>query len=418
MFIRKRGAAGFAAIAASALALSLAGAPTASADPAASSNDVVGVGSDTLQYMLDFGADGDFNSNPGYNAGKLSRLVSFDATPDANARAGYLNGSTSTTLKALNPTVVLRAGSTPIQRPNGSGAGIGALAIDQAHNIDFARSSSALNAGQVATATGSGGVGDLHEVRLAHDFIHMAVGQTTNSPGALSKAQLKAIYECTDTKWTQVGGSSTDTIIPILPQNGSGTRKTFLTDIGFTTDANGNVTEAPGGCVKTYEENDPYALYVDGTGSQVSDPYALTANPNADALEPMSDGRLNLYAAGYFTNPNLAYGTTTSATDEVTLSPNVKELTAAGNASDGAANYVNKRGLYVIFRESDITSSTRFNGSTLNWVKTLFLNSSAPKPFFATGSGQALLSSAGVVPDYGDCGKNPTSASACPPFSS
>ena len=242
-------------------------------------------------------------------------------------------------------------------------------------------------------------------------------GKTTNSPTALSKAQLKAIYECTDTKWTQVGGASTDTIIPVLPQNGSGTRKTFLTDIGFTTDANGNVTEAPGGCVKTYEENDPYALYVDSSGNQVTDPYALTANPNADALEPMSDGRLNLYTAGYFTNPNLAFGTTTSTTEEVTLSPNVKELTASGNASDGAANYVNKRGLYVIFRDADINSTTKFNGSNLNWVKTLFLNSSV-KPFFATGAGQALLSSAGVVPDYGDCGKNPTSASACPPFGS
>ena len=75
------------------------GAACRPADPAPSSNDVVGVGSDTLQYMLDFGADGDFNSNPGYNAGKLSRLISFDATPDANARAGYLNGSTSTGLK-------------------------------------------------------------------------------------------------------------------------------------------------------------------------------------------------------------------------------------------------------------------------------------------------------------------------------
>ena len=53
---------------------------------------------------------------------------------------------------------------------------------------------------------------------------------------------------------------------------------------------------------------------------------ALAAAPNANAIEPISDGRLNLYAAGYFTNPNLAYGTTASATDQVTLAPAVHEI--------------------------------------------------------------------------------------------
>src|SRR5450631_4285308 len=99
-------------------------APTmAHADLAPAAGDVVGVGSDTVQYIGDFGADGDYLGDSGYNAaGNVNRLVSFDATPDANARAGYLNGSTNTTLAPLNPTIVLRAGATPIQRPNGSGA--------------------------------------------------------------------------------------------------------------------------------------------------------------------------------------------------------------------------------------------------------------------------------------------------------
>src|SRR3954462_7325817 len=103
---------GAAALAVGALALGVlatAGQP-AQADPAPGGTDIVGVGSDTLQYMLDFGADGDYNGTIGYNAGKLSRLISFDATPDSNARSGYLNGSTSGTLKVLNPTVTLRGG--------------------------------------------------------------------------------------------------------------------------------------------------------------------------------------------------------------------------------------------------------------------------------------------------------------------
>lgn len=404
-----------AALAVGGIALSLmTGVQSAQADPAPGANDIVGVGSDTLQYMLDFGADGDFNGNPGYNSGKAARVMSFDATPDNNARAGYLNGSTSSSLKALNPTIVLRGGTSPVQRPNGSGSGVGALAIDTANAIDFARSSSPLSAGQVGTATGTGGVGNLHEVRLAKDGIHLAVGTTTNAV-PLSNTQLLNIYQCTAgwTHWSDanIGGTSSDTIIPIVPQNGSGTRKTFLQDIGFTVNSDGSTTPALGSCVKTYEENDPYALYVDSSGNQVSDPYALSASPNADAIEPMSDGRLNLFAAGYFNNPNLPYGTTTSATEQVTLTPAVKQLTS-GSPSDGKALYADNRGLYVIFREADVTSSKKFNGSTKNWVQTLFSSTG----FFNSAAGKALLVSAGVTPDFADCGTNPTTASACGPL--
>lgn len=418
---------GVAALAAGTFAMGLfAAASPAHADPAPSGSDVVGVGSDTLQYMLNFGADGDFNGNPGYNAGKLARIMSFDATPDDNARAGYLNGSTSSALKALNPTIVLRAGTTPVQRPNGSGAGVAALAIDTAGAISFARSSSPLSAGQVQVATGTGGVGNLHEIRLAKDNIHVATGNTTNAV-PLSPNQLYNIYQCNTgfTHWndTAIGGTSTDTIIPVVPQNGSGTRKTFLQDIGFTVNSDGSTTPALGSCVKTYEENDPYALYLDSSGNQVADPYATAAVPNPDAIEPMSDGRLNLYAAGYFRNPNLTYGINTSATDQVTLAPAVKLLSSGTPVACGCttpknsdALYTDTRGLYVIFRDADVTSTTKFNGSTKNWVQTLFLNTAGGTPFFNTAAGQALLTSAGVTPDYGDCGVNPTSVSNCPPL--
>jgi ABC-type phosphate transport system substrate-binding protein len=404
---------GLAAVAVGALTFGLmtVGGNAAHADVAPSGSDIVGVGSDTLQYMLDFGADGDLGGDPGYNTAKLSRLVSFDATPDANARAGYLNGSTASGLKPLNPTVVLRAGTSPVQRPNGSGAGIGALAIDSGPTevINFARSSSALSSANVATAHATGGVGDLHEVRLAKDTLTLATANTTNAV-ALTAAQLKSVYQCSTgaTKWSDFGGSSSDTIIPIIPQLGSGTRKTFLTDLGFSVDSNGNATPALGGCVKTYEENDPYALYVDSSGNQVADPYATSAVPNADAIEPMSGGRLNLYAAGYFYNPNVAYKVAPPAGESGVLHPQVKLLT-------GGSAYNDVRGLYVIFRQSDVTSTTHFNGSTKNWVQTLFLNSSST-PFFKSGAGQALLAAAGVTPDYGDCGVNPTDTSTCPPL--
>ena len=61
----------------------------------------------------------------------------------------------------------------------------------------------------------------------------MLAAKTTNAV-PLSAQQLKAIYSCTDTTWTSVGGTSGNTIIPIIPQVGSGTRTTFLADIGLT----------------------------------------------------------------------------------------------------------------------------------------------------------------------------------------
>ena len=55
----------------------------------------------------------------------------------------------------------------------------------------------------------------------------------------------------------------------------------------------------------------------------------------------------------------------------------------------------------AIVREKDYTSSTPWQpGSTLNWVKALFYNPGGPAPFVTTPAGQALLTAAGVTPDY------------------
>lgn len=402
------------------LGLMAAGSTAAHADVAPGNSDIVGVGSDTLQYMLDFGADGDLAGDPGYNAGKLNRVFSFDATPDANARAGYLNGSTSTItgIKPLNPTIVLRAGSSPVQRPNGSGAGLSLLDLDTNHKVDFVRSSSALT-----QATTASHVGSIREIRLAHETLAVAAGNTTNAV-PLTAAQLKTAYLCNGgpdglgnatggpTRWSDVGGTSSDLIIPIIPQPGSGTRKTFLQGIGFTVASDGSTTPALGSCVKTYEENDPYALYVDSSGNQSTDPYLPSSTPNVDAIEPMSSARLALYQSGYFQNPNqVLYGTAPNGEVSGTLSPAVQLITTG---------YTNERGLYVFFRESDVavTGTNHFNGTSKNWVQSLFYvpSGTTGTPYFKGSAGQGLLAAAGVTPDYADCGDDPTAAGACGPF--
>ena len=166
-------------------ALPLLATQSAYADYAPAKGDIVGVGADTSQYGLDFLADGDAYGDTGYNAlGNKNKLISFDGTADANARAAYgvdggqvgqttctpgtgssvgsaNSGSTTGVPCVLNPTIVLRNGLQPVQRPTSSGGGFKALVQDivAGHNsgtsevINFARSAGT----QSTTATLPGG---------------------------------------------------------------------------------------------------------------------------------------------------------------------------------------------------------------------------------------------------------------------
>jgi len=379
-----------------AVALSLLTAAPASADYAPGPNDVVGVGSDTVQYVIDFLADGDYTGATGYNLGKLNRVVNFDATPDANARLAYgsyglgsstagagTSGAGSTAALnncgpgtgategtgaqnaphtgdkpcTLDPTIVLRAGLKPVLRPNGSGAGFNALKRDVAlgtHNIDFARRSSA--AGDTSTTYDS--------VNVGQDGLAI-LSKTGGNAVALSAAQLKSIYECTVTNWTSVGGGTSATIVPLLPQVGSGTRSSFISSIGSSEAA---ITS--GGCAQNVEENDPEAI--DASSSP------------ANAIEPMSSGRLAMYqgkdSAGnslgtsYFSDPSCVYGSTNATcTSTPVLSPDVKYWTTGTPTSGSLFNVT--RNLYVYFRHADLNGTTAFQpGTTRNWVRTLFYN--------------------------------------------
>jgi ABC-type phosphate transport system substrate-binding protein len=406
------------------------------ADYAPTGKDVVGVGSDTLQYLVDFAADGDQLGDPGYNTtGGKFKLINFDATADANARLAYGNfgqsgnsagdcapgtgsvvGSQGLPLQAdapctLNPTIVMKAGFSPVQRPNGSGAGAKALAADTGHLITFARASACEGP---TCASGAGPLSaSFDSIEVGTDPLAMLTASTTNAP-PLSANQLKLIYACTDTTWSQVGGTGAgagDTIIPIIPQVGSGTRSTFLADIGLS---------APGTCVKVGEENDPTAI-------------AAQSTP-ADAIEPMSGGRLNLFlgmlstgaangVGGYFKDPSCTLNAINTSTPAAcgassnTITPAVKFVTS-GTPSDGGQLFDVARPLFIYFRDSDVNSTTPWQpGTTLNAVRTLFYNPCATgesgcttvngvtfgpggAPFFATSAAATDISAAGINPTY------------------
>ena len=193
--------------------------------------DVVGVGSDTIQFLLD---QFSFDYNRTHSTG--AKLYSWDA----------LNPKTG-----LTDNIKLKAGCTAIPRPNGSSAGITTLATGQKTGdkkhfcADFARSSRARNTSSDPVK----GPGGILFVTIGKDAVTYATNATTNAPSNLTTAQLTGIYSCHITNWNQVGGKNAP-IDAELPQASSGTRAFFLKAIGLD-------VAGPGGCVKsTAEENE------------------------------------------------------------------------------------------------------------------------------------------------------------------
>jgi ABC-type phosphate transport system substrate-binding protein len=392
--------------AAGVFAVALGIASPAYADYGPSSTDIVGVGSDTVQNIANFVADGDQNGDFGYNAAdNPDKWVSFDATPDANDRAGYLNGSTNALLKPLTPSIVLREGTSPVQRPNGSSAGIAALLLDKTapFQINYVRASRLPKAAEQTTAA-SNGWGFLHVVQVSTDPLEIAHATTSNFPTAgLSAQELVSIYTCSITTWNNLpgnSGGSTATIVPMEPQAGSGTLSTFLADLKT---ANGGTAPTIGGCVQTVEENDPFSI-------------VNNASP-ANAIAPFSLSRALLYASGYFKDPTVTFGNApVTLNPAITIAhgcpttPSDPDCQAASpthsNAGDGNPIYNDVRGLYYIFRNSDATAApVGFNGTTKNWVQALLSNPAAPTtPWLAKNGTKALIASAGATPNYQDLG--------------
>jgi ABC-type phosphate transport system substrate-binding protein len=229
-------------------ALAVAAAP-AQADPAAgyvpSSSDIIGAGSDTSEFALNYLADGNAGV-PGYNAtAPANKLVSWNALPPAGAAA----------------TINL-PGNAAATRPNGSGQGKAALfGAGNVPEIDFARSSSALSATEVSA--------DLYAYPFALDELALATSKTSNAPATLTLADAVKIYNGQVTNWSELGGAP-GAIVPMVPQSGSGTLSFFEAQLKA---ANGGNLTYPPTLVRVQEH----------------DPSQVVNNPNAVA--PFSIGR-------------------------------------------------------------------------------------------------------------------------------
>ena len=249
------------------------------------------------------------------------------------------------------------------------------------------------------------------------------------------------------------GANATQTILPLLPQFGSGTRSYFISIM------NPVLTESTlGNCTRTVEENDPEAI--DASSSP------------ANAIEPISGARLNMFlglngtgnnnvtgtgttaGAKYFLDPSCVYGDNTVKTTQggntglgtasvscgtaqtasgtlakaAALAPNVAPFKTAGNASDANPIWIGSRPLYIYVKTADISSSAQFQaGINQNKIRATLANpcsgtsqtghvyvASDPlcstvggvtygqggQPYIATSAGQALISAAGINPGY------------------
>lgn len=341
-------------------ALALGSQVPAHADAQAQSGDVVGVGSDTVQYVANFLDEGDPNGDAGFNAGVLNRAFSFDATTNAN-------GVAVTTSDGSAPNTVYRGGQGAINpRANDSGSGIAALLADTTNkSVNFARASRLPNQGEESNADGTAEAG-LHVYRIATDGLASGTAATTNAPASLSVNQLLSVYNCSITNWSGFSGGKSGTIAPYLPQTSSGTYKTFIADL---TAANGGTAPTIGSCVTN--------------GVQESDPSVLKGNPNA--IVPFSTGRISLINTGYL-------GSTFANTV---------------SAISGSGSYLDTRGLYIVVRQADLASTKKFEpGSTANFVATLFGSANS---FYGAANQSDNYAAAGVNQSYKDCGKDPTS---------
>jgi ABC-type phosphate transport system substrate-binding protein len=209
---------GAVAAAAAALALVTCAAVPAFADPTAGSfKNLSGVGSDTIQDVMNG------------MASQISDIGSYDAVDPATGAAG---GQIQT-----------KAGTLTFTRPNGSGDGVKALSASiqgGSHQwanktikdqVDFARSSS----GPSVTGT------DLVYVPFARDAVTYAVPSgsdwarnipTGSAADPANKLSLYNIYHCIKTSYTDSNGDPV-AIKPLVPQSGSGTAKFWASTLSF-----------------------------------------------------------------------------------------------------------------------------------------------------------------------------------------
>ena len=131
---------------------------------------------------------------------------------------------------AVNETITTKPGCTNVVRPNGANGGLSAIKnnatnADGDFCIDWVRSS------RPKAASGENALDFYAQSRDAVGYATLGNAYAPTSP--LTAAQLKDIFECTTTDWSEVGGQA-GAIHVYLPPASAATLTFFLTAIGTT----------------------------------------------------------------------------------------------------------------------------------------------------------------------------------------
>ena len=252
-------------VAATGLALGLAvgGVGTATADPNPDQPGTPPTGKSATQIYSTVGADAfaelTQNITVAYNKqtpAPAHVLASYDAF---NSKTG-----------AVGEQITTKPGCS-IVRPNGANAGITALTLNQksttdpsAFCIDWVRASRAKG-----TAAAEANLTFYAQSRDAVSYAVIGNAYAPTTP--LTSAQLKDIFECTVSDWSQVGGQAGE-IHVYLPPDSAATLTFFLQAIGT------NLTNVKAGCtglprVFVGQQNDGHSMKGDPQGIL---PYAVT----------------------------------------------------------------------------------------------------------------------------------------------
>ncbi len=282
-----------------AASLALAGAGAATADPVPGQPGTPPPGRTPAQIFSTVGADAfaelTNNLTVEYNAqtpAPTRVLASYDAVNPDTGAAGE--------------NITTKPGCT-VARPNGANAGISAITLNQKSTvdpneycIDWVRSSRAKG-----TAAAEAGLTFYAQSRDAVSYAVIGNAYAPTTP--LTTTQLKDIFECTTTDWSEVGGQAGD-IHVYLPAASAATLTFFLQAIGTS------LTNVQAGCaglptVFDNQQNDGRTL--DGDPQGIA-PYAVTKWA-AQVNEPLG---INDYRGGAHIGP---VNTTTAPTTTTTL---------------------------------------------------------------------------------------------------
>ena len=199
------------------------GVGTAMADPSSTppAQSIVAVGSDTLtpvfdQFSTDYNATSPAPTYP---------LYSWDATGSAT-----INSKNNTACDGLT-------------RPNGSGAGIS----DVSTSPSFTSGGTSYKCEDIARASrplAHTDPSNLAQDIIAEDLVSYSYLPTGHLPSNLSLVDLQAIFSCNASLISssdsgpvtenEIGGTGTDAVIPVIPQSSSGTRSSWMGDLGLS----------------------------------------------------------------------------------------------------------------------------------------------------------------------------------------